>query len=142
MASNTCITVEDIRLYILDRTIEDNDMDKDLSFSDEEIIAAMERAAREYNSIPPYVGCVEADALPKNTNMFFDATVQQLYIAELNRMSRNDIDYDAGGVSTNLEAKRIEHLKQLSRDHGERFREAATNLKIHTNWMDGFGKIG
>ena len=141
MASNY-ITVEDVRLYILDRTLEDNDLDKDLAFSDPEIISAMERAAREYRSITPYVGGADASCLSKETNMFLDAITQQLYIAEINRASRNDIDYDAGGVTTNLEAKRIEHFRRLSSEHGERFREAAKALKIFQNWRAGFGKIG
>ena len=141
MASNY-ITVDDIRMYILDRFISDNELDKDLSFGDEEILAAMERAAREYNSIPPYVNGARADCLPKDTNMFFDAIVQQLYIAELNRAKRNDIDYDAGGVVTSLEAKRIKHLEDLAKDHGERFREAAQNRKIFINYSNGFGPIG
>jgi hypothetical protein len=142
MASNTYITVDDIRLYILDRSIDDNDFDQDLSFSDEEILNAMARAAREYNSIPPYVNGARADCLPKDTNMFFDATVQQLYIAELNRAMRNDIDYDAGGVVTSMEAKRIKNLQQLAQEHGERFREAARNRKIFINFSDGYGQIG
>ena len=141
MASNY-ITVDDIRMYILDRFISDNELDKDLSFGDEEILAAMERAAREYNSIPPYVNGARADCLPKDTNMFFDAIVQQLYIAELNRAKRNYIDYDAGGVVTSLEAKRIKHLEDLAKDHGERFREAAQNRKIFINYSNGFGPIG
>jgi len=102
----------------------------------------MERAAREYNSLPPYTSSARADCLPKDTNIFYDAIVQQLYIAEINRLSRNDIDFDAGGVTTSIEAKRIDHLRRLTAEHGERFREAARALKLHQNWMDGFGKIG
>lgn len=141
MASNH-ITVEDIRLFILDRSIEDNDLDKDLSFTEDEIIAAMERAAREYNSVPPYVNGMRADCMPKDTNMMFNATVQQLYIAEVNRLCRNDLDYDAGGVTTNLEAKRIEHLRRLAKEHGEMFVNEATSRKVHLNWRDGFGALG
>jgi len=142
-STNTYVTVEDIRLYILDRSIEDNaDWDKDLSFSDEEIMAAMERAAREYNSIPPFVSSASAECLPKDTNMFFDATAQQLYIAEVNRASRNDIDFDAGGVTTSIEAKRIDHMRRLAAEHGENFKEAARARKITQNWMEGFGRVG
>lgn len=142
MAFHGYITVDDIRLYILDRSIEDNDMDLDLSFSDEEIMAAMERVAREYNSIPPYVDGASPDRLSKTTNMFFDGILQQLYMAELNRAMRNDIDYVAGNVTTNPEKSRIANLTTLARDHGERFREAVRNRKIFINMSDGYGPVG
>ena len=142
MASNNYLTVDDIRLYILDRSVADNDLDRDLSFSNDEIFAAMERAAREYNSLPPFVNSARAACLPKDTNMFLDGVVQQLYIAWLNRAMRNDIDYDAGGVVTSLEAKRIKHMQQLAQDHGERFREAARNRKVFLNMSEGYGPIG
>jgi len=142
MASNTYITVDDIRLYILDRSIEDNPLDKDLSFSDEEILAAMERAARAYNGFPPYVDAVTPDCLPKHDNTFFDAVVQQLYIGEIARISRNDIDYEAGGVSTNLETKRIAHLRRMAAEHGELWRESARQRKVFKNWRDAFGSLG
>jgi hypothetical protein len=117
-------------------------MDLDLSFSDEEIMAAMERVAREYNSIPPFVDGARPDCLQKTTNMFFDGIVQQLYMAELNRAMRNDIDYVAGNLSTNPEKNRIANLTVLARDHGERFREAVRNRKIFINMSDGYGPIG
>ena len=61
---HNCVTEEDVRMYILDRNIEDNGLDLDLSFSHEEIAEAMRRCAREYNSIPPRVGMVSPENLP------------------------------------------------------------------------------
>lgn len=142
MASDSFITVDDIRLYVLDRTIADNPLSKDLAFSDEEILAAMERAARAYNGLPPYVDCVTAACLQKVDNTFFDAIVQQLYIGEISRMSRNEIDYTAGGVTTNLDAKRIDHLRRMAAEHGELFREAAKAHKVYVNWKNAYGPLG
>lgn len=127
------ITEEDVRNFVLDRNIEDNDLLLDLAFSPEEIEDAMKRAAREWNSIPPYVSTADPSKLDASMNLFLDAIAQQLYISELNKLMRNDIDYTAGGVGTNLEQKRISHLRELISFHGDRFRQAARDIKIALN---------
>lgn len=133
-----CITSDDVRMYIFDRNIEDNDLLLDLNFSEEEIANAMVRAAREYASIPPYTSTVSPACLPADTNMFLDATVAQLYMSEMNKLMRNDIDYTAGNVTTNLVAKRIKHLAELYKLYQDRFRAAAKDWKISENVSAGF----
>jgi len=133
-----CITPDDVRMYIFDRTVEDNDLLLDLNFSEKDIQDAMVRAAREYASIPPYTSCVNPACLPSHTNMFLDATVAQLYISEMSKLMRNDIDYNSGNVTTNLVAKRIIHLKDMYKFHNERFKEAAKNWKLTENVNQGF----
>lgn len=133
-----CITSDDVRMYIFDRNIEDNDLLLDLNFSEEEIANAMVRAAREYASIPPYTSTVSPACLPADTNMFLDATVAQLYMSEMNKLMRNDIDYTAGNVTTNLVAKRIKHLAELYKLYQDRFRTAAKDWKITENVSAGF----
>ena len=133
-----CITSDDVRMYIFDRNIEDNDLLLDLNFSEEEIANAMVRAAREYASIPPYTSTVSPACLPADTNMFLDATVAQLYMSEMNKLMRNDIDYTAGNVTTNLVAKRIKHLAELYKLYQDRFRTAAKDWKISENVSAGF----
>lgn len=137
---STCyLQIQDVRDYVWDRSLDDNYLELDLTFSDDEILNAMKRAAREFNSIPPYVSKVEPARLPNDTNIFLDATVAQLYISRLNQLSRDDIDYTAGGVSTNLVQKQIEHMRLLGREHQARFKEAAANYKITRNLRDAFG---
>lgn len=133
-----CITSDDVRMYIFDRSIEDNDLLLDLNFSEEEIANAMVRAAREYASIPPYTSTVCASCLPGDTNMFLDAIAAQLYMSEMNKLMRNDIDYSSGNVTTNLVAKRIKHLAELVKLYQERFKIAAKELKISQNISAGF----
>lgn len=118
---------------MFDRSIEDNDLLLDLNFSEEEIQDAMVRAAREFNSIPPFVSAVHPSYLPTDTNLFLDGCAAQLYISELSKLMRNDIDYTTGGVQTNLVAKRIGHLKELFKLHTERFVKAAKDVKLTTN---------
>lgn len=142
MAYNPYITVEDVRHYILDRDPSDNEFHRDLQFSEDEIHVAMERAAREYNSIPPPIGGFRGDCLPKSTNMMFDAIVDALYTAEAGRLARNEVDYDAGGVRTDLTGKQIEWLRQLAAEARGRFVEAASHYKIQRNLAQAFGPLG
>lgn len=135
------ITINDVRLYILDRQVSDNDLDLDLTFSDAEIEDAMKRAARAYNSIPPFVSTVTWSNLPDDTNIFLDAIAEQLYLSLLAKLTRNDIDYTAGDVQVNLVAKRIDHLKALIKDHKERWETTAKGIKVATNLSMAFANF-
>lgn len=133
-----CITSDDVRMYIFDRNIDDNPLLLDLNFSEEEIANGMVRAAREWASIPPYTSTVSPACLPADTNMFLDAIVAQLYMSEMNKLMRNDIDYTSGNVTTNLVAKRIKHLADMVKFYQERFKMAAKEWKITENVSSGF----
>ena len=138
MHQHPYITVEDVRLFIVDRSIEDNDLLMDLAYDDAEISNAMVRAAREYNGIPPLCSYVDPDALDATTNMFLDAIASQLYLSTMSKLMRNDIDYNSGGVTTNIVAKRIGHLKELIQIHQTRFQQAASDHKKFINISQGF----
>ena len=131
------LTEQDIREYIQDRSAADND-GMGLSFSTAEIASAMKNAARAYNSIPPLVSFVSPDDLSGDTTIFLDAVAEQLYIAERARLMRQDIDYNAGGVVTPIERKRIEHLGNLIKEHADRFRTAAVAHKRSVNISRGY----
>lgn len=140
----SCYIVEqDVRMYLLDRGAQDNLLDNDYTFATDEIIAAMNRAAREYNSMPPYVAqVVSADRLPNDTNIFLDAIAEQLYIAKLANLARNDFDYDAGGMQVSPDAKRILAFKELIKFHNERWRQPALQLKSAININSFWGQVG
>jgi len=124
---------------MLDRSASDNDLDLDLSFTDQEIIRAMQRAARAFNSLPPLVMTVTYNCMPLDTNIFLDATVEQLLLAELMKLRRNDIDYNAGGVATNLTAKRITNYEKAIKELGASWRDVASKIKIAYNLSLAFG---
>ena len=136
------ITAEDVRNYILDRSQADNSLTMDLHFSDREVADAMMRCARDYNSIPPLIGWVDPEKLPGDTNIFLDGTAKQLCISELSKLCRQDFDYTAGGVTTNIAAKRIEHLKMLIKLFGDQFVTAAAAAKMAINLRSAYGKVG
>lgn len=139
MAKVDILTVEDVRLFIQDDAIEVNDLELDLSFSDKQIQAAMLRAGREYNSLPPIgVGSVDPKRLPSDTNIFLDATAEQLYKTELAKVTRKDIDYETGGLSVNIVAKRIKHLPALIKLHRASWEEPARTIKVTCNINKGY----
>jgi len=136
------LTISDIRNYIWDRSAADNQLELDLAFSDAEIRDAMKRAAREYNSVPPFVAGADPATLPTDTNLFLDATAFQLYISRLSRMQRSDIDYTAGGVTVELEKRQIAYMKEMIPFHRDRFLEATKAQKVFLNLRRAFGRVG
>ncbi len=141
--SNSIITVDEIRHYLMDRTPDDNDMSIDLAFTDEEIQKAMVFAVREFNSIPP-LGALSADPtrLPGDTMVFVDGTMMHLYTMLIGKMRRNDFDGQAGGVNTNTVRQRIAHLTNAKMEHAERFRETAALLKMTASLRGIRGPVG
>ncbi len=136
------LTEADVRNFILDRTIMDNELQMDLTFSAEEIGDAMMRAAREFNSTPPYVMEVHPTALPGESNLFLYGTAAQLYLSRIAKLSRNDVDYSAGNITTNIVNKQIAHLKDLYKLNQEEFKLQATQMKIAYNVRSCFGQVG
>lgn len=132
------LNIEEVRHFVMDRTVEDNDLDLDLSFTDEEITQAMERAARSFNSMPPHIMRVEWNRLPLDTNIFLYATAEHLYRAALGKLRRNDIDYNAGGVATNLAAKRIGHFEKMISEYNQLWTSEAKSIKIAANLSRAF----
>jgi hypothetical protein len=138
------VTIDAIRDYLMDRTVDDNEIDFDLTFEDPEIEKAMGHGLRDYNSVPPISigGSCDPSQLPADTNIFFDATIVHLYTSLIAKLSRNDVDVAAGGVKVNINAKRIEHLTRLRKQHKEDFLEAAKARKLTLNYRKCFGRVG
>ena len=135
------IQVEDVRLFIFDRTIEDNMIDLDLFFSDQEIMDAMRRTAMAYNGIPPYVEQVDPTRLVYG-DVFLHGIAYQLCLSKVHQLSRNDIDYSAGGVTTNLIEKQRQYLMELLKFHKQEFDIKAKERQVHRNINNAFGPVG
>lgn len=137
------LTIEDVRLFLLDRGPDDNEISIDLTFSDAEITNAMVRAAREYNSIPPlFVETVNPDALPTDTNMFLYGTAAQALLSRKAKLMRNDIDYQAGNVQVSPVRKELGYIDSLQKELKDSFIIEARQRKLTLNVLNGFGEIG
>ena len=128
-----CLSIEDVRMFMLDRSAEDNALDMDLSFSNEEITEAMRRAARETNDMPPYTAQVNPDCLPGDSNIWLHAVAEQLCVAKLANLARNDVQYNADGVSASDTANRIQHFQGLIKLHRSIWEDRLQHLKVRNN---------
>lgn len=133
------VTVQMVRDYLLDRSIEDNELEMDLAYTDQEILQAMQRAAREFNVLPPLTLSVDYRQLPTDTNIFLQATAEQIFKSQIHKLRRNDFDYAAGGVASNLVQKRIQHYAEAVREERSLWQQSARNLKVIKNMNMAWG---
>jgi len=135
---NRPIDAEMVRSFMTSDAIELTTTGVDVEFSPEEITLAMVNAARRYNGIPPFIDSACPDHLPSNTMVFFDAIAAELYALLYRKLSKQDIDYSAGGVQANIVARRLKHVEALRAKHEVDFRQAASDQKRYKNRMGFF----
>lgn len=127
------ICVQDVRDFIWDRTIDDNPIELDLRFTDAEIQNAMRFAAMRYNETSPYVDSVDQRNLPYGM-LFLTGTAYGLYLMELQKLTGQDVSYQAGSLTTDIYGKRIAHLKEFVKLFKEEFvnmiKERKTSINI------------
>jgi hypothetical protein len=136
------ITEQDVRMYLLDRTVDDHTTRPDVVFTPEQISFAMVTAARRYNSVRPYVDYVQPDNLPGDTNLFLDGIAGALFDMLRANTSLNDIDYVAGNVTANVNGNLLKNAEASAAFHNDRFMREASELKISRNLQHAFGRIG
>lgn len=134
------LTEQDIRLFILDRNIADNPVDLDLSFSSEEIANAEKNAVRHFNMMPPVVGRAIGQIPEPLIHLY--GTVYYLYLAKILNLSRNDVDYQAGGMSVDITKRRLANYTAISQQLRSEFEQAAKNYKRTINIHSYIGRIG
>lgn len=137
------VSVDMIRNEVMDRTPDDNDLEFDITFEDGDIEAAMASCMRDYNGIAPLIGGISHPGeLPADTNLFVDGTIYFLLRSFVNKLSRNDIDVEAGGVKVNINARRIDRLSKIRDEARESYQTAARNRKLTQNLRRAFGRVG
>ena len=134
--------VDDIRHFIFDRDLSDNVVDMDLLFSEPEIRNAMRHAAMSYNARPPTSIQINVNStLPQHIWVHF-GTSYHLLLAELFRLSKNDITYKAGGVTANLVKTRITNFRAIMDSAKKDFHQIVDDHKRGINIDDGYGAVG
>lgn len=132
------ITITDMRNWVMDRTPADNPLEGDLFFTDEEIVSAMKAAAREFNSVPPYVIFADPNQLDDSTNMMFEATAEFLYKAKRHSLGRNAFTYSGGNVSVDEDNQKLKFFElQIAALMGWREQAKAFKLKYDTTGYYG-----
>lgn len=133
------VLVEDIRHMILDRLVEDNMIDLDLTFSDEEILNAYRHAANKYNSIHPRVGNPGGVYTFGSPHVRAMGVIYMLYLSAIQRMSRNVVSYESGGVTVNQDQQQLEYMKQNAAYYREEFETGSVMEKKAANMSQGYG---
>jgi len=138
ITSGNVIKPEDVRHFIMDRSVEDNMLHLDLYFDEQEIMNAMRFACMEFNSIHPLVIKVTPERMPFNI-VYLYGIVYHLYLSKLQQLGRNDITYDAGGVSTTISKDEITFIKEMLPYYKDQFVRGAKQMKQHANNNSMFG---
>lgn len=128
---------DDIRHFIFDRSVEDNSIELDLAFSDEEIQNAFRYMCMSFNSITPYCMSIGPDAIP-NTMWAIHGTCYHLLLSKYHKESRNDMSYNADGVTVEVQKTLIQHLLNQIKLHKNEFDTMAKHEKLNKNINDAF----
>ena len=136
------LTEEDIRYFLADKQVSDNSLELDLEFTSEDIQDAKKRCAAEFNDIPPLILRIGPEQITDDRNFFKYGVAYQLYLSKRLSLQRSDIDFSAGGVTTNLVATRIRHLDKMMPLFREHFMVGANAMKVTHNRHITFGQVG
>lgn len=139
------LSVEDVRLFLVDRGIHDNrnnPLNADLEFTDKEVDAAMQRAAREYNSVPPIDMQINPGRLPNNDNMFLYGVVAQLLASRIMQLGKELINYAEGSGSVSPVRDRLEFYQAKKDEFTEQFITLASQQKLTRASNMIFGSVG
>jgi hypothetical protein len=139
---NRVLTTGDIRHFIMDRKVEDNALENDLQFSDEEILQAMDRCRIHYNSLAPIsIAISETQPLPSTNFSFFHGTVYHLSLALLSKMTRNEVEFSAGGVQVSLDRTMIKYMGEQLPLHRDEFLGMAKSYKSTLSHRQAMGPV-
>lgn len=116
---------------------------QDLVWDDPDMAAALDSVAREYNSLPPFVGYItDSSRLSALTNMFLDGAASFAIERWLRRPQRERVAYEAGGISTDPDGALIDSMTKLADVLRGRFVAAATAAKANRNLLNAFRRVG
>ena len=137
---------DSVRRFVLDRTVEDNAIDLEIFFTNKEINFARTLAVGHYNEIPPYVrkiavGSTNKDNLPY-PYAFLNGIAYHLYLGKLQKLQKEDLDYNAGGMSVDLIKRRINHLSGNISNFKQEFITLITQHKVAHNYKGAVGRVG
>ena len=134
---------DSVRRFVLDRTVEDNAIDLELFFTEPEINFARKLAIGHYNETPPYVNRIDDSQLALPYPLaFLHGIAYHLYLGKLQKLQKEDLDYNAGGMQVDLIKRRIAHLAQNIPAFKQEFLTLISQQKVAANYKSAFGQIG
>lgn len=104
VGNDTYLTDVDVRIWLRDNDPEANVLLDDFEFSTEEIRTAMTLVADYWNETPPYLGSYDYDKFPYRYALLKGTAANLLFMAA-HRFRRNQLNYNAGGLTVDDQNK-------------------------------------
>ncbi len=133
-------TIEDIRLLIRDTHPEESYLLEDLTFSDEEVVLALERTIRYFNEVPPDLGRYLTTANFPWPYHLAEGVMAQLFLIAANAARKNSLQYSAGGLSFSDQEKEGQYL-QAYQLHWQSYQRFVSDKKTEINMNSCYGDI-
>lgn len=134
------LTIAEIRMTLRDVDPEANYLLDALQFSRQEIALCMRRCIDYWNEVPPPVTTYKATNFPWRYHYSRGVAAQLLLMVAQWRL-RNDLPYNAGGISIRNEAM-WERYQTLGNALWAEWQRWVKDRKYNINVMGGFGYIG
>jgi len=134
------ITVDMVRLFMMDRTADENFLLDSVEFTDQEILDAFTLVVDKYNTMLPHIDYYTTDSFPYRTEALAGIAGLLMKMKALN-MVRNNLDYTtAEGATINDKSKKQEYLA-LSQAYEKEFDDKCRMIKVSKNSNDCYGYV-
>lgn len=138
----SALTIDMLRVFMGDmRSQMHENRSGDLQWTDEELQAGLEYAARAYNSVPPGLTRITADQLDASSNLFFNGAAAGCLQMRLNKMYGEQQVFEAGGIATAPDKAIIEGFEKAMTMYKREFMDEARQRKNEINMRKGVGII-
>jgi hypothetical protein len=137
---NGPLTTYQLRLFLRDRCAEDNFLLDDIEFKQEELHAMMTKVIWEWNEEPPPGFEYTPVDFPFRHN-WAEAVIAELFTTAAYQLRRNKLDYTAGGVAINDEARWEFYLARAKELKAE-WKSFIVRKKMQLNIEGGYSSLG
>lgn len=134
------MTIQELRMTIMDSSGAENLRLDDVEFSDEQILFAMLRPIEHWNEVPPPIEVFNTRDFPFREHWRIGAAAQ-LHLFAANHYRRNHLPYQAGGISIDDLNREKEYLSEGHRLWQE-YVEFVKLKKLEINMRKCMGLVG
>lgn len=135
------LSIPEVRMHLRDSGPAESYLLDNVAFSDEEIIHAMTLPVQYWNEIPPPIGVYYNTGNFPYRYHWLMATTGYLFLTVAEQQRRNNLQYAAGGVQVNDQAKEPNYETAAQRRIQE-FKDFVRRTKASINLEMGYGGVG
>jgi hypothetical protein len=138
--SGATLTIAEVRMTMRDVDPEGNFLLDQIEFPTKEIALCMRKCIDYWNETLPPVGTYKPTNFPYRYH-YAKAVISQLYFIAAQNMLRNDLNYNAGGVTVQ-DTLRWKSYMALSEQLWNEWKQWVKDVKYNINIMGGFVVLG